>query len=128
MDYCTGRLCSQGQAGRLNAAASRAFLTRVWAQTTQPMSLMQDGAQSHPSGETTACFAQQAARLQVFQFPTYAPDSNPSEKLWKKIKQQETHLHSLPTFEALTNKVEQALLKFTNTPAAILALCSLPTA
>jgi hypothetical protein len=35
------------------------------------------------------------------------------EKLWKKIKQQDTHLHDFPTFEALTEKVEQALLKFT---------------
>ena len=31
-----------------------------------------------------------------------------------------------PTFEALTEKVEQALLKFANIPEEILALCSLP--
>ena len=49
------------------------------------------------------------------------------EKLWKKIKQQDTRLHYFPTFEALTEKVEQALLKFTNAPEEILALCSLPT-
>ena len=49
------------------------------------------------------------------------------EKLWKKIKQHETHLHYFPTFAALTGKVEQALLKFTNAPEEILALCSLPT-
>ena len=48
--------------------------------------------------------------------PTYSPDYNPIEKLWKKIKQQETHLHYFPTFEALTEKVEQALLKFANIP------------
>jgi hypothetical protein len=56
----------------------------------------------------------------------YSPDYNPIEKLWKKIKQQETHLHYFPTFEVLTEKVEQALLKFTNTPEEILTLCSLP--
>jgi hypothetical protein len=50
------------------------------------------------------------------------------EKLWKKIKQQDTHLHDFPTFEALTEKVEQALLKFTNIPEAILTLCGLQTA
>jgi transposase len=66
--------------------------------------------------------------LQVFQLPTYSPDYNPIEKLWKKIKQQDTHLHYFPTFEALTEKVEQALLKFANIPEEILALCSLPTA
>jgi hypothetical protein len=43
------------------------------------------------------------------------------------MKQQETHLHYFPTFEALTEKVEQALLTFANIPEAILTLCSLPT-
>ena len=32
----------------------------------------------------------------------------------------------LPDFEALTDKVEQALLKFANIPEEILALCGLP--
>jgi hypothetical protein len=36
-------------------------------------------------------------------------------------------LHYFPTFEALTNKVEQALLKCANIPEEILTLCSLPT-
>ena len=49
------------------------------------------------------------------------------EKLWKKITQQDTHLHYFPTFEALTEQVEQALLTFTNIPEAILTLCGLQT-
>ena len=104
-----------------------AFLQRVLAHTTQSIILIQDGARDHTSAETTAFFAQQAPRLQVAQLPTYSPDYNPIEKLWKKIKQQETHLHYFPTFEALTEKVEQALLTFTNAPEEILALCNLPT-
>jgi transposase len=127
IEYFTGRFFYQGQEGRLNSAAYIAFLTRVLEQTTQPIVLIQDGAKYHTSAETNAFFAQQTARLQVFQLPTYSPDYNPIEKLWKKIKQQDTHLHYFPTFEALTEKVEQALLKFTNTPEEILALCSLPT-
>jgi hypothetical protein len=35
--------------------------------------------------------------------------------------------YHFPTFEALTEKVEQALLRFANIPEEILALCSLPT-
>ena len=127
IDYFTGRFFYQGQDGRLNSAAYIAFLTRVLAQTTQHIVLIQDGAKYHTSTETKAFFAQQTARLQVFQLPTYSPDYNPIEKLWKKIKQQDTHLHYFPTFEALTDKVEQALLKFANIPEEILALCSLPT-
>jgi transposase len=127
IDSFTGHFFYQGQDGRLNSAAYIAFLTRVLAQTTPPIILIQDGAKYHTRTETQAFFAQQTARLQVVQLPTYSPDYNPIEKLWKKIKQQETHLHYFPTFEALTEKVEQALLKFTNAPEEILALCSLPT-
>ena len=127
IDYFTGQLFYQGQEGRLNSATYIAFLTRVLARTTQFIILIQDGAKYHTSTETKAFFAQEAARLQVVQLPTYSPDYNPIEKLWKKIKQQDTHLHYFPTFEALTDKVEQALLKFANIPEEILALCSLPT-
>ena len=86
IEYFTGRLFYQGQEGRLNSTASIAFLTRVLAQTTQPMMLIQDGAKYHTSAETKAFFARQTARLQVFQLPTYSPDDNPIEKRWKKSK------------------------------------------
>src|SRR5262249_15724714 len=117
----------QGQEGRLNSAAYIAFLRRVLAQTTQPILLIQDGAKYHTSAETKAFFVQQAARLQVFRLPTYAPDYNPIRNPWRNTKHPDTHLASFPTFEALNNKVEQALLKFANIPEEILALCSLPT-
>jgi transposase len=127
IEYFTGRFFSQGQEGRLNSTAYIAFLQRVLEHTTQPIVLIQDGAKYHTSAETKAFFARQTIRLQVFQLPTYSPDYNPIEKLWKKIKQHETHLHYFPTFEALTEKVEQALLTFANAPEEVLALCGLPT-
>lgn len=127
MESFTGRFFSQGQEGRLNAAAYRAFLTRVLEQTTQPILLIQDGAKYHTSAEMKAFFTQQRTRLEVFQLPSYSPDDNPLEKLWKKVKKEGTHLQYFPTFEALTEKVEHALLKFSNAPEEILSLCSLPT-
>ena len=63
----------------------------------------------------------------MFQLPTYSPDYNPLEKLWKKVKQHDTLCTGLPTFEALTKKGEQALLTFAQAPEEILALCGLPT-
>jgi transposase len=36
--------------------------------------------------ETKAFFAQRTARLHVVQLPTYSPNYNPIEKLWKEIK------------------------------------------
>ena len=81
-----------------------AFLRRVLEHTTQPILRIQDGARYHTSAETKAFFAQQTARLQVVQLPTYLPDYNPIEKLWKKIKEQETQLHYFTNFEELRRR------------------------
>lgn len=99
-----------------NTSEAERACDRMLAQTTQPILLIQDGAKYHTSAVAKAFFAQQTAQLEVFQLPTYSPDYNP----------QETHLHYFPTFAALTDKVEQVLLKFANIPEEILAPCSLP--
>ena len=126
IDYFSGRFFYQGQEGRLDTAAYVSFLTRVLEQTNQPLVLIQDGARYQTSQAAQAFFAAQTARLTVFQLPSYSPDYNPIEKLWKKVKDQETHMHYFPTFESLTNRVEQALLKFANAPQEILALFGFP--
>ena len=128
IEYLTGQLFYQGQEGRLNSDSYIAFLRGVLDQTgDRYLILIQDGARYHTSALTKAFFEEQKARLTVFQLPTYSPDYNPIEKLWKKIKDQDTHLHYFPTFESLTNKVETALLKFARIAEEILALCSLPS-
>lgn len=126
IDYFTGRFFHQGLEGRFTSASYTAFLARVLKLSTAHVVLIQDGAPYHTSAETKRFFAQHAERLTVSQLPSYSPDYNPIEKLWKKLKQQDTHLHYFPTFAALSDKVEQALLKFENTPQEILTLCSLP--
>jgi transposase len=127
IEYFTGRFWYQGQEGRLNSEAYITFLTRVLEQTMQPIMLIQDGAKYHTSAAMQRFFALHTERLMVFQLPSYSPDYNPIEKLWKKVKKEGTHLQYFPTFEALTDKVEHALLKFAHTPEEILSLCSLPT-
>ena len=57
-------------------------------------------------------FEKYSDRISVYQLPSYSPDYNPIEKLWKKIKEADIHLHYVPTFEDLRKKVEMALEKF----------------
>jgi transposase len=121
----TGQFFSQGQEGRLDSNSYLAFLQGVLAQTgNRHLILIQDGARYHTSTAARAFFEKQKERLTVFQLPTYSPDYNPIEKLWKKIKQQDTHLHYFPDFQFLIQKVETALLKFARIAEEILALCS----
>ena len=61
-------------------------------------------------------------QVSVYQLPSYSPDYNPIERLWKKIKDKEIHLTYFETFDLLKNKVQEALLRFENMKDEILSL------
>lgn len=94
----------------------------VLAQTTQHVVVIQDGARYHTSKAMRAFFATHAARLTIEQLPAYSPDFNPIEHLWKKVKQEATHLKHFPAFTDLQHEVDRALLHFAQTPSEITVL------
>jgi len=84
--------------------------------------LIQDGARYHTSKAMKEFFARHSNQITVCQLPSYSPDYNPIEKLWKKIKEKEVHLHYFPTFDSLKDKVEEVLLHFKDLKNEILSL------
>jgi transposase len=119
IDYFTGRLFSQGQTERFTAQSYCAFLTTVLAATTQPLMLIQDGAKYHTAAATQEFFAAHAERLSVYQLPSYSPDYNPIEHLWKNMKQRTTHNRYFPEFALVCASVEAGLAYFLAHPAEV---------
>jgi len=122
IEYFSGKVFFKGQEERLNSDSYIQFLSEVLKQTHNHLILIQDGARYHTSKAMQAFFAQHTERLIVYQLPTYSPDYNPIEKLWKKVKQEGTHLHYFPTFDALVGKVNQILPLFQNSCEKVLSL------
>jgi transposase len=122
IEYFSGRLFSQGIEGRFNSESYQAFLQMIMAQTTEPLLLIHDGARYHTSASTTAFLAAHKARITEYPLPSYSPDYNPIEYLWKKTKQRAPHNKYFKEFAELTVSVEKALAYFATHPDTVLGL------
>ena len=119
IDYFTGRLFFKGQTERFTAARYGAFLASVLAVTKQPILLIQDGARYHTAAETRQFVTQHAEQLSVYHLPSYSPDYNPIEHLWRHVKRDRTHNRYFPTFERLVFEVEAGLASCQQQPAVV---------
>ena len=122
IDYFSGRFFYKGHEGRFNSESYAAFLLDVLSQTRRHVVVIQDGARYHTSQAMQDFFKAHAARLTIEQLPSYSPDFNPIEHLWKKVKKEATHLKYFPDFAQLQTEVDRALLHFAQTPREITVL------
>lgn len=119
IDYISGQVFFDGGTERFTSKSYEAFLTRVLTETTQPIILIQDGARYHTSKAMQTFFATHAHRLTVYQLPSYSPDYNPIEHLWRNIKRDKTHNTYFPTFESLVAAVESGLTHYHDQPERV---------
>jgi transposase len=122
IEYFSGRLFSQGIEGRFTSDSYQAFLRTILAQTTTHLFLIHDGARYHTSQATMHFLAQHAERITVHPLPSYSPDYNPIEYLWKKAKKRAPHNQYFKDFALLTISVEKALAYFAAHPETVLGL------
>lgn len=122
IEFFSGQFFYAGITGKFNSDSYIAFLTQVLEHTIAPLFLIQDGARYHTSKTTRQFFAAHADRLTVFQLPSYSPDYNPIEFLWRNVKQEATHLKYFPTFESLITAVETTLTDFQAQPTQVKGL------
>jgi len=125
IEYFSGRLFYQGIEGRFNSDSYQAFLQMILAHTTQHLFLIHDGARYHTSASTHAFLAAHSARITAEPLPSYSPDYNPIEYLWKKTKKRATHNQYFKEFAVLTASVDKALAYFATHAETVLCLFGL---
>ena len=67
-------------------------------------------------------FAAHADRLTRYQLPSYSPDFNPIEYLWRNVKKDATHLKYFADFADLKQKVDKTMQQLATLPEEILGL------
>jgi transposase len=125
IEYFSGCLFYQGIEGRFHSDSYQAFLQMIMAQTTQHLFLIHDGARYHTSASTQAFLAAHSTRITAEPLPSYSPDYNPIEYLWKKTKKRATHNQYFKEFAMLTASVDKALTYFAMHSETVLCLFGL---
>ena len=125
IEFVTGQFFYQGVVGKLNADAYLAFLKMVLKQTSRPLFLVQDGAPYHRAKSVKNFIRRHAKRLTVTQLPSYSPDYNPIEYLWRATKREATHNHYFPEFTDLVESVDTTLADLAANPSYVKSLFSL---
>jgi transposase len=125
MEYFSGRLFYQGIEGRFPSDSDQVFVQMSLAHTTKHLFLIHAGARSHTSQAPHQFLLTHRERITAYPLPSYSPDYNPSEYLWKKTKKRATHNQYFKEFAALTVSVDKALTYFAAHPAMVLGLFGL---
>src|SRR5215510_10533882 len=125
IEYFSGRLFYQGLEGRFNSEHYQAFLQRIMTQTTQHLFLIHDGARYHTSASTQAFLAAHSERITEHPLPSYSPDYNPIEYLWRKTKKRATYNKYFKEFAAVVVSADKALAYFAAHPEMVLELLGL---
>lgn len=118
IDYFSGRLIYKTEEQKLESSSYIAFLKTLLIRFSGEIILIHDNAPYHDSKEVKNFVASQP-RLFCQPLPSYSPDFNLIEYLWKKAKSR-VHNHYFPTFDSLKKYVHSVLRFFQKNASEIL--------
>lgn len=122
IDYFTGRFVFQTEENKLNSSSYINFLKKVLRRFSGKIILIHDGAPYHKS-KATKEFMDSQERLETVRLPSYSPEFNIIEHLWKKAKAK-THNIYFPDFQSLKKHVRKVLRSFQKNVSEVLTLCT----
>jgi transposase len=114
IEFADGEFTYMECDGKFNGDSYMEFLKHILSKCSSPIFLIEDGASYHRRKDVIEFKERmkEDGRLFVYRLPSYSPDKNPIEKLWKNTKREATHLKYFATFEELRSAVINAFKKF----------------
>jgi len=110
--------------GKFNGESYISFLKDIMSVYSKPVILIEDGAKYHHS-ETVRKYKDEMKRkkkLFTYKLPSYSPDYNPIEKLWRNTKKEATHCKYFPTFDDLRKAVVKVFNKYMEDAAKVICV------
>ena len=72
--------------GSITAQIICDFLKRLMFNATNPIILIWDGHPTHKSKKVRECIESFEGKLEVYLLPSYSPELNPTEQVWRSVK------------------------------------------
>lgn len=124
IEFISGRFQYMECDGKFNGLSYIEYLKTLINRNCRPIIIIEDGAKYHVSSVVNEFKKQMILeeRLYTYRLPSYSPDKNPIEKLWKKTKADATHCNYFETFEDLRRAVVKAFQKYMEDARGIISL------
>ena len=107
--------------GRVDAAVFIDFCERLLHDDGGTVFLVVDNHSIHKSTRTKEFVANTQGRLKLFFLPTYSPELNADEWVWKNVKYDRVGRSGITSFSDLRTKVTRALERLQQTPTIVQA-------
>jgi transposase len=114
IEFKSGRFQYMENEGKFNGITYIEYIKYLINAFSKPIIIIEDGAKYHVSAIVNQFKEEMRSegRLYSYRLPSYSPDKNPIEKLWKKTKKDATHCKYFATFEDLRSAVLGAFKKY----------------
>ena len=108
--------------GRFNGESYIEFLKQLIEDNDKPVILIEDGAPYHGRRIVKDFIEKHSKQITVERLPSYSPDYNPIEKLWKNTKRDATHLKYFETLEDLRHAIVTTFESYMSDPSKVLCV------
>ena len=108
--------------GRFNGESYIEFLKQLIENNDRHVVLIEDGAPYHGRVIVKDFVNENSQNISIERLPSFSPDYNPIEKLWKNTKRDATHLKYFEKFEDLRDSVVGTFESYINDTSKVLGV------
>ena len=102
------------------------FLKRLMHNAQQPIFLIWDGHPTHKSKKVRECIESFEGKLEMYFLPSYSPELNPTEQVWRSVKNHGVGRKSVFGPDQLKSAVTNCLRRLQQIPKIILSFFKHP--